>query len=71
MAEKILLNLDKKLKKLIPGFIENRHREIKQIELAIKNNQFKDLTSIGHQLTGSRWRGEKSSKGTACCRQNK
>ena len=53
MAEKILLNLDKKLKKLIPGFIENRHREIKQIELAIKNNQFKDLTSIGHQLKGS------------------
>ena len=53
MAEKILLSLDKKLKKLIPGFIENRYKELKTIEKAIQKNQYKNLSDIGHQLKGS------------------
>ena len=47
MPEKILLNLDKKLKKLIPGFLENRHREITEINSAIDSKKYEKLNDIG------------------------
>ena len=53
MPEKILLNLDKKLKKIIPGFLENRHREITEINSAIQSKKYEKLNDIGHQLKGS------------------
>ena len=53
MAEKILLSLDKKLKKIIPGFLENRQKDLNDLNVAIKEKSFKKIEQIGHQLKGS------------------
>jgi HPt (histidine-containing phosphotransfer) domain-containing protein len=53
MAEKIYLNLDKKLRKIIPGFIENRHRDLADLQSAKDQGNFSKIELIGHQLMGS------------------
>ena len=49
MAEKIYLNLDKKLRKIIPGFLENRL----DLQGASEKRDFSKIELIGHQLMGS------------------
>ena len=53
MAEKIYLNLDKKLRKIIPGFLENRHKDLIDLQSAKEKKDFPKIEFIGHQLMGS------------------
>ena len=53
MAEKIYLNLDKKLRKIIPGFLENRQRDLEDLHSARDKRDFSKIELIGHQLMGS------------------
>ena len=53
MAEKIMINLDRRLKKIIPGFLENRRQELETLDEACKKKKFKAIEDIGHQLMGS------------------
>ena len=53
MAEKIYLNLDKKLRKIIPGFLENRKKDLDDLHLAKEKSDFSKIELIGHQLMGS------------------
>ena len=52
-AEKIMINLDRRLKKIIPGFLENRRQELETLDEACKKKKFKAIEDIGHQLMGS------------------
>lgn len=53
MAEKIYLNLDKKLRKIIPGFLENRQKDLADLQNAKEKKDFSKIELIGHQLMGS------------------
>ena len=50
--EKIVVNIDIDLEDLIPGFIENRQKDILKLEQAIEEQDFETLRSIGHNLKG-------------------
>lgn len=50
--EKITVKIDPDLEELIPGFLENRLRDITNLKAASSNNDFEALKSIGHSLKG-------------------
>jgi len=50
--EKILVSVDSDLEDLIPGFLENRSKEIETLGNALEQEDFEALRSIGHSLKG-------------------
>lgn len=44
--------VDVDLKAIIPGFLENRQQDVKQLQLAAKQNNTKMLGEISHNLKG-------------------
>lgn len=51
-SEKIKVIVDADLKDLIPGFLENRQKDVEQLKHACSNNDSETLRSIGHSLKG-------------------
>lgn len=52
MDEKIYLHIDPDLEPLIPGFIENRHADIKKIREALLVNDYDAIRVIAHTMKG-------------------
>ena len=50
--EKIVVNVDEDLEELIPGFLENRNKDIQLLRDAISGNDIARVQSIGHSLKG-------------------
>lgn len=50
--EKIVINIDPDLEELIPGFLENRTRDVSNLQNAAGNKDFDTLRSVGHSLKG-------------------
>ncbi|CCO24715.1 Hpt domain-containing protein [Maridesulfovibrio hydrothermalis] len=53
MAGKITEEISKDLEVLIPGFMDNTYREIKDLETALKCDNLTDVLRIGHNIKGS------------------
>jgi HPt (histidine-containing phosphotransfer) domain-containing protein len=51
-AEKIVVTVDSDLEDLIPGFLENRRKDVKSLRDALAVNKPETLRSIGHSLKG-------------------
>ena len=51
-GEKIVVHVDIDLEDLIPGFLDNRQKDIQKLESALQENDFETLRSIGHNLKG-------------------
>jgi len=51
-SEKIIVNIDPDLEELIPGFIENRIKDIDILKNAASQGDFATLKSVGHSLKG-------------------
>ena len=51
-GEKIIVNVDPDLEDLIPGFLENRARELESLRTALGDGQFQGIQSIGHSMKG-------------------
>jgi len=51
--EKIIIQVDPELEDLIPGFLENRQKDIKSMEEALKDNDFDTIRRIGHIMKGT------------------
>jgi len=49
---KIIVNIDIDLEDLIPGFLENRQKDLEKLEKVIQESDFESLRSIGHNLKG-------------------
>ena len=47
------IEIDKDLKPIIPQFMENRKKDIKEIESYLKKNNYKEIEIIGHSMKGS------------------
>ncbi len=50
--DKIVVHIDIDLEDLIPGFLDNRQKDLQNLESALQNNDFGTLRSIGHNLKG-------------------
>ena len=50
--DKIVLTIDADLEDLIPGFLENRSRDIVTLREALGKDDFPAIQSLGHSLKG-------------------
>lgn len=51
-GDKITVSIDKDLEDLIPGFLDNRKKDIETLRGALAANDAENLRSIGHNLKG-------------------
>ncbi len=52
-AEKIIAHVDPDLRDLIPGYLENRQKDITTIKKALKTADFGKIRVLGHSMKGS------------------
>ncbi len=50
--EKIIVNIDSDLEDLIPGFLENRSKDLETLRDALDRKDCQSIQSIGHSLKG-------------------
>lgn len=50
--EKIIVQVDPDLEDLIPGFLENRIQDVEKLRAELQQNNFVNITSIGHSIKG-------------------
>ena len=53
VGEIIPIQIDKDLEDLIPGFLQNRHKDVTLITNALKESDFELLRSVGHKMKGN------------------
>lgn len=51
-ADRIIVSIDKDLEDLIPGFLENRRKDVRLLSEALTNSNAETLKSMGHSLKG-------------------
>ncbi len=51
--EKIVAHVDAMIEELIPGFFENKKKDIKSIYDALEQDDFETIRIIGHSLKGA------------------
>lgn len=47
-----VIYVDEELADLIPGFLENRRRDVEQIRRLIREGQYGELARVGHTMKG-------------------
>jgi HPt (histidine-containing phosphotransfer) domain-containing protein len=52
-AEKIIVHVDPDIADLIPGFLENRHKDIKTMGEAVTQGDFETIQVLGHSMKGA------------------
>ncbi|MBC8287120.1 MAG: Hpt domain-containing protein [Nitrospinae bacterium] len=52
-VEKIIAHVDPDLSDLIPGYLQNRHKDIKIITESLKTADFNKIRMLGHSMRGS------------------
>lgn len=52
-AEKIIAHVDPDLSDLIPGYLQNRQKDIKTINKALETSSFDKIRTLGHSMRGS------------------
>jgi len=52
MAEKILIAVDPDLEDLIPGFLDNRNKDLARLQQLLSERAFADIRLIGHSMKG-------------------
>jgi len=50
--DRITVTIDKDLEELIPGFLDNRRKDVKLLGEALTAGKIESLKSIGHSLKG-------------------
>ncbi len=52
-GDKIIVYVDSELEDIVPGFLENRKKDITSIIEALTNNNYETIRIIGHSMKGS------------------
>ena len=50
--ESIPVQIDQDLEGIIPGFLENRRRDVQTLETALQENNLAAIRTIGHRMKG-------------------
>jgi HPt (histidine-containing phosphotransfer) domain-containing protein len=48
----IILYIDQGLAEIVPGFLENRRRDVQTLEIALQENNLAQIHIIGHRMRG-------------------
>jgi HPt (histidine-containing phosphotransfer) domain-containing protein len=48
----ITVYIDQGLEEIVPGFLENRRRDVQTVETALEQNDFNTICVIGHRMRG-------------------
>ena len=48
----IILYIDQGLEEIVPGFLENRRRDVQTLEIALQENNLAQIHIIGHRMRG-------------------
>ncbi len=51
--EKIKVSVDPEIMDLIPGFLDNREKDIRSMLKALENGDYKTIRTLGHSMKGS------------------
>lgn len=52
-SEKIRVRVDVDLKELIPGYLENREKDLLVFRQALEKDDFNSIATLGHSMKGS------------------
>lgn len=52
-GEKIIVHVDAELEDLIPGFLENRHKDIKSMLEALEQGDYETIQVMSHRIKGA------------------
>jgi HPt (histidine-containing phosphotransfer) domain-containing protein len=53
LNEKIRVCVDEELTDLIPGFLENRRKDVLALRSALKERDYESIRSLGHSMRGA------------------
>jgi len=48
----ITVHIDQDLQEIVPGFLENRRRDVQALETALQQNNLAQIHTIGHRMKG-------------------
>lgn len=48
-----IVQVDRDLEELIPGYIQNRQKDIERLQMAIEQHDYESIRFIGHGMKGS------------------
>ncbi len=48
----LIAHISQDLKAIVPGFLENRRRDVQRLEAALEQNDLKTIEMIGHRMNG-------------------
>lgn len=51
-ANTLIVHIDQDLEAIVPGFFENRRRDVQTLETALHQNDLKTIHGIGHRMKG-------------------
>lgn len=51
-TDKIIVRIDADLQELIPGFLENRRRDLTKLETALEHHDTETIRLLGHRMRG-------------------
>ena len=50
---RIVVRIDEDLEELIPGYLDNRRRDLQVMEQALSSEDYETVRTLGHQMKGS------------------
>ncbi|MFQ5636903.1 MAG: Hpt domain-containing protein [bacterium] len=53
MSENNIVYVDSDLEDLIPGFMENRHKDVEKINNLLAGNNLEEIQRLGHSMKGA------------------
>jgi len=53
MGDKIIVKIDSDLEEIIPMFIDNRHKDLKELDESLSSNDLSSIEVIAHKLAGN------------------
>lgn len=51
-GEKIIVQVDTDLKDLVPGFLQNRQKDVRSLLVAVERNDYETIEVLGHTMKG-------------------
>ena len=51
--DKIVVSVDKDLEEIMPGFLDNRRKDIVELDASFSKNDIESIKVIGHKLAGN------------------
>ena len=52
-GEKIIVHVDEEIEDLIPGFLDNRWKDVEILKEALDKGDYKTILSLGHKMKGA------------------